>query len=571
MNQNRRNDDGSLGTCEIVEARVLPPRNNFAVKLCYLWTGSLFVRKIRYGRNPVFHSTLNVRVNRGLACPVRARLFLSQNGILSGRPPKVPFSDLPLNKPRLILFSFAALAIVALGIFGQRYYSVRQKWAEVKPALPAAVGTEAPGLDARLANCASRFQSWPPEQAALIEFARLCHANGQLEAAISSYQALIFLQPGEPRWPHLLASILAGFGRLDEALPLLRRTTQLAPDHLVGWLRLGDALFKSNATVEAESAFQEALRRAPGNPYALLGLARCDLQVERWTAARSHLQQAVVTDAKFADAQSLLASVFERLGNPEGAAQARARMQNGGHYAAAPDDWTEELVGYCHNPYMLLTAASSAVADGEPRKALAPLDRALAIAPNDPRIHRQLAKILYTLQEPERARAEMEQAVALAPTDENMQFDLVDLLKNTKDHAALVRAVAVALAACPNSAALHFEAGLLAVEAGNTSDAEQHFQFAWQNRPDNPAAARELAMLFFQTNRSEAGVGVLEKVLARKPQNTGAHVQLVQHGIDTGDPRTAEWMRRALTSGAPELPSAELQQNFERRFGRVLR
>ena len=383
-----------------------------------------------------------------------------------------------MNRSRLLLFSFAAIVIAAGGFFGAKNYATRRQWDVLKPALPAAVGAEAPGLDTRLANCASRFQSWPPDQSALAEFTRLCHANGQLDSAITGYQALVYLQPNDPHWPHLLASVLAGYGRLDEALPLLRRATQLAPDHVVGWLRLGDALFKSNATTDAESAYQEVLKRAPGNRYALLGLARCDLQTERWTAARSHLQQAVATDAKFADAQSLLASVFERLGNPEGAAQARARMQNGGHYTEAPDDWTDELMGYCHNPYTLLTAASSAVADGEPRKALAPLQRALAITPNDPRAHRQLAKILYTLNEPAKARAEMERAVALAPTDENMQFDLVDLLKNTKDHDALVRVVAAAVAACPNSAALRFEAGLLAVEAGKPDEVEQNFRFA---------------------------------------------------------------------------------------------
>lgn len=463
------------------------------------------------------------------------------------------------------------MAVVGGAILGQRHYVKIQTWNALRPSLPAAVGAEAPDLDTRLAGCANRFQSWPPDQAALAEFTRLCHANGQLDAAINGYQALIYLQPNDAHWPHLLASILAGFGRLEEALPLLRRTSQLAPDHVISWLRLGDASFKSNATAEAESAYQEVLKRVPGNPYALLGLARCDLQTERWTAARSHLQQAVASDPAFADAQSLLASVFERLGNPDGAAQARARVQNGGHYTEAPDDWAEELIGYCHNPYTLLTAASSAVADGEPRKALAPLQRALAIAPNDPRIHRQLAKVLFTLNEPGKARAEMERAVALSPHDENMQFDLVDLLKNTQDHDAFARAVAAAVAACPASAALRFEAGLLAVEAGKSDEAEQHFLFAWQNRPDNPAAARELATLFFQTNRSEAGVGVLEKVLARKPQNTGAHIQLVQHGIDTGDPRTTEWMHRALSSGAPNLPSAELQQSYERRFGRALR
>jgi tetratricopeptide (TPR) repeat protein len=476
-----------------------------------------------------------------------------------------------LNRFRLLLLLFAAIVIAGAVFFGQRRHAAHRNWNALRPAPAATAGTEAPGLDARIAACVNRFQTWPPDRAALAEFSRLCHANGLLESAISGYQALLVLEPDEPHWPHLLASILAGFGRLDEALPLLRRTTQLAPDHLVAWLRLGDALFKSNATNEAETAYQEILKRGPGNVYALLGLARCDLQLERWTAARTHLQQAVASDPTFADAQSLLASVFERLGNPEAAALARSRMQNDGHYTEAPDSWTAELIDYCHNPYTLLTAASSAVADGRPKQALPALRRAMVISPNDPRIHRQLAKILYTLGDQAGARTEMEKAVVLAPTDENMHFDLVDLLKKAKDHEALVRAVAAGIVACPTSAALRFEAGLLAVEAGRLEEAEQDFQFAWQNRPDNPAAARELAALFFHSHRSEDGVGLLEEILVRKPRNTAAHIQLVQHGIETGDPRTTDWIKRALDSGAPQLPSTELQQDYERRFGRTLR
>ena len=436
----------------------------------------------------------------------------------------------------------------------------------MRPTLPATVGSEAPGLDVRLAADLARLQTWPPDRVALAEFSRLCHANGLLESAIAGYEALIILEPREAHWPHLLASIFAGYGRLDEALPLLHRTIQLAPDYLVAWLRLGDALFKANATAEAESAYQEVLKRAPGNAYALLGLARCDLQFERWTAARSHLQQAVASDPTFAGAQSLLASVFERLGNPDAAALARSRVANGGHYTEAADAWTAELTAYCHNPYTLLTTASSAVADGEPRRALPALARALLIAPNDPRIHRQLAKIQRALGDPAEARSQMEQAVALAPLDENMRFDLIELLRNPKDHAELVRAVEAGLAACPGSAALQFEGGLLAVEAGRLEEAEQRFKFTWQNRPDNPAAARELAQLYFRTDRSERGIEVLEKIIGRKPLNTAAHVQLVRHGIETGDGRTAGWLRRATESGAPELPAFELKQEFQHRF-----
>ena len=472
-----------------------------------------------------------------------------------------------MHRRRKFLLLLATIIVVGALAMAGRNYAERRTWQRMKPDLPALLGVEAPGLDAQLAVDLNRLQAWPPDHAALAEFSQLSHANGLLDSAIAGYQALLVLEPTEARWPHLLASILAGYGRLEEAVPLLRRTTQLAPDYLVAWLRLGDALFKGNDTAGAEAAYQEALKRAPGNVFALIGLARCDLQLDRWTAARSYLQQAVLNDPKSGAAQSLLASVFDRLGNAAGAELARTRMQNGGIYTEPKDAWLDELITYCHNPYTLLTAASATVADGRNRDALPALERALALAPDDARIRRQLAKVRYALGDVAEARVQMERAVELAPTDENMRFDLVDLLRNLKDSEAMARAVAAGLEACPASTALQYEAGLLAVAAGRLDDAERHFLFTWQNRPDNPASARALAEVYFRTDRNEAGVAVLEKMLERKPLITAIQVQLVQHGIKTGDRRAAAWLRRALDSGSPDLPSAELKQNYQRRFG----
>ena len=477
-----------------------------------------------------------------------------------------------MNRSRSWLLLAASLIVAGAGAFvGWRNYSAHHAWKEMRPESPEAAGASAPGLDARLAGCAARLQTWPPDHAALAEFSRLCHANGMLEPAMTGYRALIALEPDEARWPHLLASILAGYGRLDEALPLLRRTTALAPDHLVAWLRLGEALFKANDTTEAEAAYQAALKRSPGNPYALLGLARCDLQLERWTAARSHLQQAVAGDQKFAGAQSLLASVFERLGNPEAAAVARARVANDGHYTDPPDSWADELIAYCHNPYTLLITASAATADGTPAKALPPLQRAIALVPNDPRMHRQMAKTLSNLGEMAGARASLEKAVALSPGDENMQLDLIALLRAAKDDAEFKKAVALAVSSCPTSAALHFEAGLLAFDAGHWQEAEEHFRLTWKNRPEQPEAARELAKIYFRTNRSAEGIAVLEKLLALESHDIATHVLLVQYGLESGDQRTASWLQRARDTGMQNQQLMELQQNFQHRSGHEVR
>lgn len=471
--------------------------------------------------------------------------------------------------PRLFLLLALPAALVG-GYFGWRGYTARQAWADLRPELPAAVGPSAPGLDARLAACAERMKTWPPDLAALREFTRVCHANGLLDAATAGYQALARLEPTEARWPYLLASILAGYGRLDDATPLLRRTTELAPDYLVAWLKLGEAQLKANATAAARSAYEEALRRDAGNPYALLGLARCDLQEDRWTGARQHLQLAVAGHPDFSGAQSLLASVYERLGNAEAAAAARERVKTDGHYVEPADPWLEDLVNDCHDPYTLLVAAAAALADGKTPRSRALLERGLSLAPNDARLHRQFSKTLAAAGDAAGARTQLERAVALAPTSEPLQLDLVTLLRQERDVPALERAVAAGLIACPDSAGLHFQAGLLAFEAGRLDDAAYHLEFTWHNRPDQNAAGVELARVYFQRGRDPEAVAILEDVLSRYPREGAALVLLVRHGTETGDARTAGWLRRLVDAGAPASLLAELQQNYQRRFGAAL-
>jgi len=472
---------------------------------------------------------------------------------------------------KLIVSASLLLAAVAGGWWAFEAGSMRRQWAAQRPALPPPVGDSAPGVDQRLAQCEARFRTWPPDQTALADFAQLCHANGILESAAIAYRALITLQPNEPRWPHLLASILAGEGRLDDAVPFLRRTTELAPNRVIAWLLLGDALLKSNLLDEATSAYSAALERDSKNVYALLGLARCDLQAERWTAARSRLQQAVAQQPGFASAQSLLATVFERLGNSEGAAAARARSQRDGHYPEPPDEWREALNDFCSDPYALLVAASAHAAEGRPEKSLALIKRAIALAPNDARLHRKLGNTLMQLGDPAGAREALEAAAVLAPSNDAIQLNLIALLRRAKDQAAVADAVARALEHCANSAGVHYEAGVLARDAGHYEEAARHFEFTWKNQPDQPALGVALADMRFRAEQREAGFTVLQQVLASFPAFEPAVVMLVSRGIETADARTSDWLASARRAGISEAVVANLEHDFRQHANTAVR
>jgi predicted Zn-dependent protease len=462
----------------------------------------------------------------------------------------------------------AALSICGVACYvGFKQVSARREWNALRPSVPALAGERAPGLDQRLARCAAQLRTWPPNLVALTEFTRVCHANGELEAAAAGYRALIQLDAQNPRWPHLLASILAGYGQLDEALPLLRRTTELAPEYLTAWLKLGDALLKSNAINEAEVAYRRVLTADAGNPYGLLGLARCDLQLNRLTSARSNLQKAVTDHPDFASAQSLLATVFERLGNKEAADVAQSRMQHSGHYSEFPDPWLEELITDCHDPYTLLIAASAALADRKPEAAFSLLKLGLALAPQDARLNRQLAKTHAHVGAFSAARTAIDAAVALEPGNEAIRLDQLTIIRQAHDEASLESAVANGLAACATSAALHYESGLLANRAGRLDEATEHFAFAWKNRPDQAAAALELAKVLFRRGRPAEAVALLaDDLLSHSPQESEGWRLLVRHGIATHDPRTGTWLQRLIDAHAPPSLVAELRDEYQRRL-----
>lgn len=472
---------------------------------------------------------------------------------------------------RRLSVSLLVLLIMAAGAGGYRFwsgYAARRDWREIRPEHPAAAGADAPGLDARLAGCMAKMENWPPDRQALAEFSQLCHANGFLPEAVQGYRALLVLEPDEVRWPHLLASVLSGLGRLDDALPQLERVTELAPTQMIGWLRLGDARLKLNHTAGAESAYQAGLKRNPGDVFALFGLARCDLQAGRLTAARSRLQQAVAANPDFPGAQSLLAMVFDQLGNTAAADLARKRVTGDGRYsAAAPDPWALDLVAYGHNNYILLTAASAALTDNLPENAVPLLQRALQLAPEDARLHRELGNSLARLGDQAGAASELERALTLAPADEKIRTDLMKILRQTLSVSRLEQVILEGTKTNPDSAGLQFEAGKIALQDGRTDDAIGHFSRAWKLRPEETAAPCELAALYFRSGRPAEGLETLEAVLKNRPNDPEALTLLVMHGIESGDPRTGDWFTRLATRAEPAPNLAALRRSYERRFG----
>ncbi len=405
----------------------------------------------------------------------------------------------------------------------------------------------------------------------LAELSRLYHANGFYAEAITCYEGLRQIEPANARWPHLQACIVADFGRMDEALPLRQQTIALAPDYLPARLRLADVLLKTNRPGDAAQAYAEVLRRSPGDPYALLGLARCDLAAGNWNKARERLEDAVAKNPDFIGAMSLLVTVSEHQGDRSTAESLKAAIGRR-EFSDLPDPWLDELSDVCFDAYRLSVAAAIASSAGNRPAALELLDRAIALSPNAGSYHRQAGQMLLNEHNYAGAKARLEKAVEINPADSDAWLLLVNALRGLEQEPAVINVLLSGLSHCPQSPSLHLEYARWLKSAGRLDEAIAEFRYGYTLRPSEASPLVELASVYFSVNRNTEALAALNLALERQPDHPMALATLTFYAISLHDEAGARqrWEQvRRQTKTPPEVVSG-LRQAFLQQFGREL-
>lgn len=422
----------------------------------------------------------------------------------------------------------------------------------------------------RIQECETRLDRWPPDRAALGELSLLYLANGFSREAEQGLRALLKYEPENAHWPHYLAGVVANSGQLEAAILHWQTVVRLAPDYLPAQLKLGDALLKSNRSTEAAQVYENVFSRAHDEPYALLGLARIDINEGNWSGARQRLEKAIKADPLFSAAYSLLATVGAQLGEQEAAEKARERATLIGRFKEAPDPWSDELVDLCYDIYRLRVIASSISATGGGLRALPALQRALQLDPKHAHTHRQLGKLYSQVGDLAKAREALEKAVALLPTDPAAYMDLVEVYRTTHDLPAAFRLLQQGLEHCPDAAGIHYELGLALIADQRSEEALVPLEKSRALDPDNLAVYQQLAVTHFKLGRTADAVDALHAALERNPNHGPVLLMLARYQIESGAADAAEeCLARARRAGAPEANLEELAQKFYRQFGRA--
>jgi tetratricopeptide (TPR) repeat protein len=150
------------------------------------------------------------------------------------------------------------------------------------------------------AAAAEREAAPPPgETAAAREQARLCEREN-LEAGVAACLEALRLGIGPARRGpvrEMLTRHLVALERWDELAEVLRENVRLDPKSPAAWLRLGTTLlFALGEAAEATSALEQAVRLAPADAQARLGLALALHAAGRTAEAAAAYEEALRLD-----------------------------------------------------------------------------------------------------------------------------------------------------------------------------------------------------------------------------------------------------------------------------------
>ena len=110
--------------------------------------------------------------------------------------------------------------------------------------------------------------------------------------------------------------------RLDDAEALLRRATQVAPDHVPAWLNLGGILSEQNKREDALEAYRQATKLEPGHAGAWALLASCYAFLNLTEQASQAFEKSLQLKADHPNTQMGYGHVLKTLGDQKAALKA---------------------------------------------------------------------------------------------------------------------------------------------------------------------------------------------------------------------------------------------------------
>jgi tetratricopeptide (TPR) repeat protein len=327
------------------------------------------------------------------------------------------------------------------------------------------------------------------------------------------------LDSREPRWPYY-QGIALHKEEPDRAIPKLQRAVELfgeGPD--APRLLLAEVLYGQGRLDEAEAQFQRLLQYQKDNARAHLGLGRLGFR-------RGNLQESVVqlqragSDPRTRKASlTLLAEIHQRLGDKSGAERDVHQLGTLPEDQPWPDPYIQEMTQLQTGERAYLDRANRLLDQGRAAEAIPSLQQAVLQFPKGDWAWMLLGKALLQRNELGPALEALKTAVRLAPDSVEAQFHLGLAAFGLKDRRTAAACFRKVTELKPDAQAYYLLGHCLAQE-GDAGGAMESFRKALRYKPNYPQAHTDLGTLLAQRGRIIEAVVHLQCAAQLDPANS---------------------------------------------------
>lgn len=350
------------------------------------------------------------------------------------------------------------------------------------------------------------------------DLGRLYQANHFYDRALRCYRMAREYDAQSPLWFYLSASVYQQRGETEAVLGFLKRTLKLSEDYSPAVLKLADSYFKADQIGQAREYYHRRLDLVPGDPYALMGLARIAMDAGKWDAAETCLKRAILSDPEFGDAHRLMAEVHQHHDRPVEMKKSLDRAGKCPRFHPAPDPWVDHLQDLCYDPEQLLVLGSMALSKPDLKTAIEKhFKRALDLSPDNPATHLAMGKAWFMAGNWPRAREYLVRSIELDPRSDQAYFHLGLIARNNGNLEEAEQLFLRALEFQADNPNVHNNLGVTYLEQGAYPSAIRFFQQALKIYPEHLEALYNLGMARWASGKTRAAVEQYERVLNIKP------------------------------------------------------
>ena len=383
------------------------------------------------------------------------------------------------------------------------------------------------------------------------QFGMVCHAHELWDEAAVAYRRAQQLDLTDARWPYFLGDVLSVVGTdLGAAAKSFRRALDLNPGYAPAHMRLGKVLVADNQPDAAAKELRRALEIEPGLQPARVTLAQVQLSRGKLDDAEDLLERVLREEPRHAQALSTLGQVFMRQGRRAEAREIAQRARDAAIYNLYSDPMMGQVVAEGVSSVLIWERAKAFLDNGEFEEAARGLEMVVAVLPDNPDAHHQLASAYGSLDQPNRARLHLEKVIELDAERADPRVQLAGLLIDHQQSDAALHQLEKALELAPEDPDAPWLLGRAQVLSGDVTGGLKTFQNAERaarsaGRQVPTWVHNEWGSALAQTGQPHTAIDHFRIALRAEPNNPKSlfYMGLVLEGTGQGEEAIEHYCR----------------------------